>query len=119
MTSSVEQAAPRSVERRDFVRDISERIDHTLDCRTAPAGTLRAWVEDEAKRGGTRVWRALERRPSLGVVLVGGLAIAAADAVGVGELAMGIGIGYAAWQVLRKGQSVGEALQEAEQIEHV
>lgn len=79
---------------------------------------MRARAEDEAKRGMGRVWGELKKRPSIGVIVFGGLAIAAADAIGVGELAMGIGIGYAAWQVLRKGKSIGEALREAEEVEH-
>lgn len=112
-----ENAAERPLVPKDLGREISDDIDHSLERRTAPAGTWRAHAEDAAKRGGARVWRALKKRPSLGVALFGGLAITAANAVGVGELALGIGIGYAAWQVLRKGTPIGEALEEAERLE--
>ena len=101
----------------DVRREITDDIERSLERRSASSGTLRARAEDKAKRGGVKVWRAFKKRPSLGVIVFGGLAIAAADAVGVGELAMGIAIGYAAWQVLRKGKSVGEALAEAERME--
>lgn len=90
-----------------------------IERRNTPAGTWRAYVEDVANRGGARVWTALKRRPSLGVVLFGGMAIAAAGAVGVGELALGIAIGYAAWQVLRGGKSIAEAIEEAERFAKV
>src|ERR1700733_6773088 len=112
MANGSEQAARRPVAAGDVRREISDDIEHTLDRRTAPSGTIGARMEDRAKRGGVHAWRALKKRPSLGVVLFGGTAIVLADAVGVGELALGIAIGYAAWQVLRKGKSVGEALAE-------
>ncbi len=116
MTQPGEQAAERPRERRDLGRRVYDHIDRTLALRRAPEGTWRARAEDRAKRGGTRVWRALKRRPSVGVVALGGLTIAAASAVGVGELTLGITAGYAAWQVLRKGKSVGEVIEEAEHI---
>jgi hypothetical protein len=117
MTQSGEQPAQRVAERRDLGREIFHNIDHMLERRSARAGSWLGRAEDATKRGGTRVWRALGERPSIGVALLGGAAIAAADAVGVGELAMGIMIGYAAWQVLRKGKPVGEALAEAQRVE--
>jgi hypothetical protein len=116
MTQPGEHAAKRHRERRDLGRVVFEHIDRTLELRRAPRGTWRARAEDRAKRGGTRVWRALKKRPSVGVVALGGLTIAAASAVGVGELTLGITAGYAAWQVLRKGKSVGEVIEEAERI---
>ncbi len=36
------------------------------------------------------------------MILAGGLAVVAADAIGVGEVALGIAAGYAAYQALRK-----------------
>jgi hypothetical protein len=119
MTQSVEQAARRPAADQDIGRELSDDIDRALDRRVAPPGTLRAQAEHEVKQGGARVWRALKHRPSIGVLVIGGLAIAAADAVGVGELAMGIGLGFAAWQVLRKGKTVEQALEEGERIEGV
>jgi hypothetical protein len=114
MMHSDEQAARRPAAEHDMGREVCDDIDRTLDRRVAPPGTFRARAEHETKRQGTHVWRMLKERPTVGVILFGGLAIAAADAVGVGELAIGIAVGYAAWQVLRKGKSVGEALTERE-----
>lgn len=119
MKRSREAEAGRHAPRRNLRRELLDDIDHALERRSAPAGTLRAHVEDATKRGGAAVLRVLRTRPSLGVVVFGGLAIAAADLVGVGELGMGIVIGYAAWQVLRKGEPVGEAIEEAEQLAKV
>jgi hypothetical protein len=114
MMQSGEQAAQRRAAEHALGRELASEIDHTLERRCAPTGTLRARLEDEAKRRGDRLWRALKKRPSFGVVVLGGMALVAAEAVGVGELAMGIAIGYAAWQVLREGKSIGEALAEVE-----
>jgi hypothetical protein len=93
---------------------MADDIDRTLRHRRARPGTLRSSAEDRAKRAGSRAWTGLKRHPSLGVLGVGGLAVAAAAAVGVGELALGIAAGLAAWQVLRKGKSVEQALEEME-----
>jgi hypothetical protein len=117
MAHTSEQAARHPAASGDVRREISDDIEHTLEQRSAPAGTVRARAEDRAKRGGVHLWRALKKRPSIGVLLCGGLAVAAADAVGVGELAIGLAVGYAAWQVLRKGKSVGEALTEPRRVE--
>lgn len=101
----------------DLPRQMADDIDHTLRHRRAPPGTLRSRAEDRAKRAGERAWRGLKRRPSLGVLCVGGMAVAAAGAVGVGELALGIAAGIAAWQVLRKGKSGEETIKEVEHVE--
>ncbi len=92
-------------------------MEQMLARRSAPRDTLSARMEDGAKQGIAHAWNALKERPSLGVVVFGGLAMLAADAVGIGELAVGIGVGYAAWQVLRKGEPAGEAGEQAVKIE--
>lgn len=114
---SGEQAAQRPAAERDLGREISDDIDHTLGRRVAPPGTLRARAEEQTKQGSARLWHSLKKRPTIGVVVLGGLAILAADAVGVGELAMGIAVAYGAWQVLRKGEPVGKVIQEVEGAE--
>jgi methylmalonyl-CoA mutase N-terminal domain/subunit len=101
----------------DFPRQMADDIDRTLRHRRAPPGTLRSRAEDRAKRAGERAWIGLKKRPSLGVIGIGGLAVAAAGAVGVGELALGIAAGLAAWQVLRKGKSVEQAIEDIERVE--
>jgi hypothetical protein len=92
----------------DRARDISEDIDRTLGRRTAPEGTLRARAEDEVKHAGDRVWHGMKKRPSLGMIVIGGLAVLAADAIGVGEVALGVALGYAAYRVLRRGKGEDE-----------
>jgi hypothetical protein len=117
MTQTGEQAAQRPAAPPDPGRQVLHDIDQTLDQRSAPPGTFRARVEDETKRGGAVVWHTFKKRPSIGALVLGGLAIAAADAIGVGEVAVGVAIGYVAWRVLRKGKNAGEAIEGSEQLE--
>jgi hypothetical protein len=55
----------------------------------------------------------LKAHPYLGGLLAGAAGIAAASTIGVGELAVGIGVGYAAYLVLAKGESPMKALTDA------
>jgi hypothetical protein len=89
--------------------EIRARIEHALRIRRATPGTAAAKLEQVAKDAGARVWIQLKKRPSIGVVLVGGAGLAVASAVGVGEIAIGMIAGYAAYQVLREGVAPGEA----------
>ncbi|HEX8110813.1 MAG TPA: hypothetical protein VF516_23940 [Kofleriaceae bacterium] len=89
--------------------EIRARIEHALRVRSAPPGTAGAKLEHVVKEAGARLWVQLKKRPSIGVVLVGGAGLVAASAVGVGEIAIGMIAGYAAYQVLREGVSPGEA----------
>jgi len=114
MTRSAEQPAQRPAGRNDLGREIHHDMERMLERRSAPRDTLRARMEDEAKRDIGRVWNTLTERPSLGAVALGGLAILAANAVGIGELAMGVGMGYVAWKVLRRGEPLDEAVEPAE-----
>jgi len=89
--------------------EIRGRIEHALHVRSAPPGTASAKLEQVVKDAGARVWIQLKKRPSIGVVGVGITGLAVASAVGVGEIAIGMIAGYAAYQVLREGISPGEA----------
>lgn len=93
----------------DTSTEVRARIEHALHHRTAPLGTNAAKVERLFKSAAHRVWTQVKKRQALGVVAVGGAGIALATAVGVGELAIGIAFGYAAYQVLREGLPPGEA----------
>ncbi len=62
-----------------------------------------ARLEELAKSNGAKLWHQLKKRPSLGVVLVGGVGLTAATLIGVGELTLAILAGYGAYQVLREG----------------
>jgi hypothetical protein len=89
--------------------EIRARIEHALRIRRARPGTPGAKLEQVAKDTGARIWLQLKKRPSLGVVLIGGAGLAVASVVGVGEIAIGMIAGYAAYQVLREGVAPGEA----------
>ena len=111
MNQPNEPVGPRRAPASDPAGTISADIDHALESRSAPRGTWRGSVEETLKHDCRVAWRAMKQRPSLGVLVFGGLAIAAADAVGVGELAMGLAVGYGAYRVLHRGKSVGENLE--------
>jgi hypothetical protein len=87
----------------DTSTEVRARIEQSLHTRSAPEGTASAKVEHLVKREGEKLWVQLKKRPSLGVVLTGAAGLAVASVVGVGELAIGIIAGYAAYQVLREG----------------
>jgi hypothetical protein len=89
--------------------EVRARIEHALHIRSAPPGTATAKLEQVAKDMGARVWIQLKKRPSIGVVAVGVTGLAVASVVGVGEIAIAMIAGYAAYQVLREGVSPGEA----------
>jgi hypothetical protein len=108
MSQSNEPAATHAAPTTDTASHISADIDRSLERRTSPPDTWRAHAEETIKHDSRKVWQAMKRRPSLGVLVFGGLAMAAADAVGVGEVALGLGVGYAAYRVLKKGRSRDE-----------
>ena len=82
-------------------------------------GTGRAtWTAGELESGASWTWTELKAHPYLGGLLAGAAGIVAASAIGVGELAVGIGVGYAAYLVLAKGESPMKALGDAISWEH-
>jgi hypothetical protein len=97
----------------DIATDVNERVERSLKTRAARRGTRAAKVEGTLKKEGAKAWTVMKRRPSVGVILTGGLALLIADAVGVGELAFAVVAGYAAYQVLRKGIPAKVAMEEA------
>jgi hypothetical protein len=108
--------APRAVPSKnkvDVATELRQRITHMLVTRRAQHGTFAANAEDKLKRGGARAWLLVKRRPSLGVVLVSGSALAVASTIGVGEIMFTLIVGYAAYQVLREGVSPKNAAEEA------
>jgi hypothetical protein len=117
MSQSNEPAAPHAPPASDTGSHISADIDRTLERRTAPPHTWQAHAEETIKHDGRKLWQAMKKRPSVGVLVFGGLAVVAADAVGVGEVALGLGVGYAAYRVLRKGRSTDEKVSMGEPAE--
>ena len=95
--------AEESKHKIDTSTEVRARIEHALHTRTASQGTPAARLEQRVKAEGGKLWVQLRKRPSLGVVLAGGVGLALAATVGVGELAIAIAAGYAAYQVLREG----------------
>jgi len=71
------------------------------------------WTAGEVESGASWTQTELKAHPYLGGLLAGAAGIAAASTIGVGELAVGIGVGYAAYLVLAKGESPMKALGDA------
>jgi len=76
------------------------------------------WTAGEVESGASWTQTELKAHPYLGGLLAGAAGIAAASAIGVGELAAGIAIGYAAYLVLAEGESPMQALGDAISWEH-
>jgi hypothetical protein len=68
-------------------------------------GKFFARVEHEVEEDFGKALEALRRRPSMGMLLVGAAAVIAAQAIGVGEVALGVALGYAAYRALRQERS--------------
>jgi hypothetical protein len=74
-----------------------------------------------AERGlegvGDRLWGTFRKRPYIGAVLAGGIGLGLASAVGVAELAVAVGTGYAAYLVLKNKVSPAQAVRDAFRFE--
>jgi hypothetical protein len=75
-------------------------------------------IEKYAQRAGDRIWLAAKHRPILSVALVSTAGIVLSTAIGVAELAVGIGSGYLAYLVFRKGEPPSKALRDTMGIRH-
>ena len=84
----------RSTRPLDVVVDLRRHLEHELETRRAPGGTVRARVENRLKRDLNRGWRLLKARPFLGVALISGATFALASTVGVGELMITMAVAY-------------------------
>jgi hypothetical protein len=74
-------------------------------------------IERGLERGGDRLWATFRRRPYVGAVLAGGIGLGLASVVGVAELAIAVGAGYAAYQVLKNRVSPAKAVRDAFRFE--
>jgi hypothetical protein len=93
-------------------RQVHDDIERTLGAAPGP----NTWSRQvgSLKTQGQRAWRAMKRHPFLSVVAVAFVATAVADEVGVGELAFGAVVAFAAYKVLREGEPPLRALEEIE-----
>lgn len=93
--------------------EVHHRVEHMLHARNAPTGTRAATWERDLKRRGERVWSAMKKRPSIGVIAAGAIGLGLASTVGVGELIIALTAGYAAYQVLREGATAADAMKKS------
>ncbi len=109
-----EGAEARAARRKHLARLLHREIDDLLSSRRARQGTALARVEDTTKRAGAKLWSELKKHPSAASLGAGGVGLAIAEVVGVGELLLGAIAGYAAYEVLKRGVPLSQALEEAE-----
>lgn len=76
------------------------------------------WTADRVEETASWTWRELRARPSLGGLLLGCAGLGASMVIGVGELAVGVALGYAGYLMLAKGETPMQALREAIALEH-
>jgi hypothetical protein len=67
-------------------------------------------MESLAEQEVDAAWRVLHRRPYIGIALVAGAALAVATFLGAAEVGFTLLVGYAAYEVLKKGEAPSEAL---------
>jgi hypothetical protein len=89
---------------------------NTSSLPVAPTRVVR-FIDRQGERLADLVWHGLKRTPYLGVTLAAGLAFGVASVVGVAELAMAVGAGYAAFKMLRMDVPPSQAVREAVAIE--
>lgn len=92
--------------------EVRSDIERTLRTRHLGHGKILFAVEDGAKTLGAKAWVRLKRRPYTGVAVATAVGFTVATMTGVGELAVAALCGYAAYEVLRRGQPVGETVEE-------
>jgi hypothetical protein len=83
---------------------------------TALATPINA-VERVLERGVDRVWVAFRHRPYFGAALAGGVGLTIASMLGAAEIAIGVGVGYATYQILKNRVPPAQALREAFHLE--
>jgi hypothetical protein len=85
--------------------------------RGSPARRATGAIESFAERGADLLWARLRQRPYLGVAVAGGVGLALASAVGVGELAIAALCAYAAYGMLARHEPPSKAFRDAAQVE--
>jgi hypothetical protein len=93
-------------------QEVRSDIERSLRTRHFGHGKILFALEDRAKTAGDRLWVRLKRRPYAGICAATALGFTVASMTGVGELAVAVLCGYAAYEVLRRGQPVEETVME-------
>lgn len=96
-----------------------EAEEHAAKRSASPPERLIAvnMAERALERTGDHLWRVFRRRPYVGAVLAGAAGLGLASALGVAELAVAVGAGYAAYQVLKYRMSPTQAVRKAFELE--
>jgi hypothetical protein len=106
------KAVAKDGKRDHLPSEVFRHVEHTLHSRNATEGTVVAKAEEEIKSKADRLWNVLKKRPSLGVLLSGGIGLALASAVGAGEVFIAVSAAYAAYLVLREHVPPSVAVEE-------
>ena len=95
-----------------IVRELRADLERTLRRRHFGQGKVLFTVEDGAKSATAKMWHQMKAKPYVGVAAASLLGFTLASAAGVGELAFAALCGYGAYLVLRRGEPLGEAVEE-------
>ena len=96
---------------------MSEEAPNTTEKRPPmPVRHLNA-LERGLEHAGDRLWADFRERPYVGAVMAGGVGLALANLVGIGELAVAGVAAYACFLVLKNRESPAKAIREACQLE--
>jgi hypothetical protein len=95
-----------------IARELRSDLERTLRKRHFGEGRILYAVEDGAKSATAKVWHRLKVQPYVGIAAASLVGFTLASVTGVGELAFGVLCGYGAYQVLRRGEPVSEAVEE-------
>jgi hypothetical protein len=94
-----------------FSQLLHDEIERVLTRRTTQENSPARYFEEAGKTAGSAVWNTMKKHSGTGVVVIGGAAIVLAELTGAAELAFGLAAGYAAYRVLRRGDSPEAALE--------
>jgi hypothetical protein len=111
--SSEEREESAEEEEADRRRNVRERV---LAEHETAIGRAAQKSEDLVESAGDKIWRALRRRPYLGVAVTAAGGVWVATVLGVAELAFGMALGYVAYLTLKKRLPPSEALLETIRI---
>jgi hypothetical protein len=120
MTTTTNEPAATNTAAMSMSDQIRQDIDATLEVRRAAPNTTLRTLEDGAKSAGKHAWVLLQKHPYAGMVALAALGVLAASSVGVGELAVGLGIAYATYNVIKGRETPLEACKQViDEIERV
>jgi hypothetical protein len=108
-TPPTAQTKERQARPRNVAEHVRASLYGLLRRRSSRPGTWARSAEDGTKSAGAKLWMGLKHHPYWGVLAAGIGGTALGTALGVGEVALGVAVAYAAFNVLARGESPEKA----------